>query len=129
MNKIILKGNVGQDPRVTTFHDGGKVAQFTLATTERGYTSKDGRKVEDRTTWHNIVARRGLAGVVEKFVQKGTSLLIIGKYESRKYTDQQGNERIIYEVNIDELELLGGTRQQDAKPADDYDDLPPAFNL
>lgn len=124
MNKIILKGNVGQDPRVTTFQDGGKVAQFTLATTERGYTSKDGRKVEDRTTWHNIVARRGIAGVVEKFVQKGTSLLIVGKYESRKYTDQQGNERIIYEVNVDELELLGGTRQQDSAQASQYDDLP-----
>jgi single-strand DNA-binding protein len=126
---MVLLGRVGKDPRVTTFQDGGKVAQFTLATTERGYTSKDGRKVEDRTTWHNIVARRGIAGVVEKFVQKGTSLLIVGKYESRKYTDQQGNERIIYEVNVDEMELLGGTRQQEAKPVDDYDDLPPAFNL
>lgn len=129
MNKIFLRGNVGQDPRITTFQDGGKVAQFTLATTERGYTSKDGRQVEDRTTWHNIVARRGIAGVVEKFVQKGTSLLIEGKYESRKYTDREGVERIIYEVNVDEMELLGGTRQQEAKPADDYDDLPPAFNL
>lgn len=129
MNKIFLRGNVGQDPRITTFQDGGKVAQFTLATTERGYTSKDGRQVEDRTTWHNIVARRGIAGVVEKFVQKGTSLLIEGKYESRKYTDREGVERIIYEVYVDEMELLGGTRQQEAKPADDYDDLPPAFNL
>lgn len=124
MNKIILKGNVGQDPRIKNFDNGGKIAGFTLATTERGYTSKDGRKVEDRTTWHNIVARMGIAGVVEKFVQKGTSLLIVGKYESRKYTDQQGNERIIYEVNVDELELLGGTRQQDSAQASQYDDLP-----
>lgn len=64
MNKCILKGNVGQDPRITTFQDGGKVAQFTLATTERGFTTKDGRQIPDETQWHNIVVKRtGLAGV------------------------------------------------------------------
>ena len=77
MNKVFLKGNVGQDPRITTFQDGGKVAQFTLATTERGFTTRDGKQIPDVTDWHNIVVKRtGLAGVCEQFVKKGTPLLI-----------------------------------------------------
>ena len=73
MNQVNLKGNAGQDPRITDFEGGGKVAQFSLATTTKGYTTKDGKKVEDTTQWHNIVVnRKGLAGVVETFVKKGT---------------------------------------------------------
>ena len=70
MNKCILRGNVGQDPTITNFDNGGKVAQFTLATTERGYKTKDGREIPDVTDWHNIVVRQtGLAGVVEQYVK------------------------------------------------------------
>ena len=134
MNCILLKGNVGEAPRITKFEDGGKIAQFSLATTERGYTTKDGKEVESRTTWHNIVCRRGLAGIVEQFVQKGTPLLIKGKYESRKYSDKNGNEHTIYEVNVEDMELCGGKREQAPAPSPDggtnrYDDLPEDFNL
>ena len=91
MNKDILKGNVGQDPKITTFQDGGKVAQFTLATTERGYKTSDGREIPDETQWHNIVVRRtGLAGVCEQYVKKGTPLLIMGKIQTRTYEDNSG---------------------------------------
>ena len=77
MNIVILKGNVGQDPKITTFDNGGKVAQFTLATTERGYKKQDGAEVPDKTDWHNIVVRRsGLAGICEQYVKKGTPLLL-----------------------------------------------------
>lgn len=117
MNKVILKGNVGKDPVITTFANGGKVAQFSLATTERGYTTNDGHEVEETTDWHNIVVRRtGLAGVCEQYVRKGTPLLIVGKIKTRSYEDNAGQIRYITEIYVDEMELLGG-KKADAAPA------------
>lgn len=134
MNKCILKGNVGQDPKITTFQDGGKVAQFTLATTERGFTTRDGRQIPDETQWHNIVVKRsGLAGVCEQFVKKGTPLLIVGKIQTRSYQDNAGQTRYVTEIVVEEMELLGGRRPEQAPaPEPEYqggyrpmdDDLP-----
>lgn len=124
MNKVILKGNCGRDPEITNFENGGKVAQFSLATTERGYKTRDGRDVPDHTDWHNIVVKRsGLAGVCEQYVKKGTPLLIVGKIQTREYNDNSGNKRYVTEINVEELELLGGNKQQGAPaptPEPDY---------
>ena len=118
MNLVLLKGNVGHDPKITDFDNGGKVAQFALATTERGFTTKDGREIPEETTWHNIVVRnKGLAGVCEQYVKKGTPLLVQGKIKNRKYTDSQGVEKTITEIHVDELELLGQKREQAPAPA------------
>ena len=115
MNLVILKGNVGMDPRITDFENGGKVAQFTLATTERGFKTRDGQEIPDETTWHNIVVKRtGLAGVCEQFVKKGTPILITGKVRNRKYTDQYGADKFITEIHVDEMELLGGNKREQA---------------
>lgn len=115
MNKVILKGNVGADPTITNFENGGKVAQFTLATTERGYTTKDGRQIPDVTDWHNIVVKQpGLAGVCEQHVKKGTPLLIIGKIRTRDYEDNAGQKRYITEIIMEEMELLGGKKPEQA---------------
>lgn len=117
MNKVFLKGNVGQDPKITTFDNGGKVAQFTLATTERGFKTKDGKDIPDETTWHNIVVKRtGLAGVCEQFVKKGTPLLIVGKIQTRQYQDNSGQTRYVTEIIVEEMELLGGQKHE-AVPA------------
>lgn len=108
MNLAILKGHVGQDPKITEFKDGGKVASFTLATSERGYTTKDGREVKEQTFWHNIVVKKtGLAKVCEQYVKKGTPLLVTGKIATRSYEDNNGQTRCITEILVDELELLG----------------------
>lgn len=116
MNKVILKGNCGNNPQVTNFDNGGKVAQFSLATTER-YTDRNGEKHE-KTDWHNIVVKRsGLAGVCEQYVKKGTPLLIVGKVQTRDYTDSYGNKRYVTEINVEEMELLGGKRDNSAAPA------------
>ena len=140
MNKVILKGNVGQDPRITDFENGGKVAQFTLATTERGFKTQDGRDIPEQTTWHNIVVKRtGLAGVCEQYVKKGTPLLIEGKLQVREYTDNSGTTRYVTEIVVEEMELLGGQKREQAPaPLPDYtpnmggykpveDDLPAGF--
>ena len=122
MNKVFLKGNVGQDPKITTFQDGGKVAQFTLATTERGFETRDGKKIPDVTDWHNIVVKRtGLAGVCEQFVKKGTPLLIVGKIQTRSYQDNAGQTRYVTEIVVEEMELLGGQKREQAPaPAPEY---------
>lgn len=121
MNVAILKGNVGQDPKITTFQDGGKVAQFTLATTERGFKTKDGKEIPDKTDWHNIVVKRtGLAGVCEQFVRKGTPLLVQGRIETRDYTDTSGQKRYITEIVVEEMELLGQKRESAPAPAPEY---------
>jgi single-strand DNA-binding protein len=107
VNKIILIGNVGKDPDVRYFENGGAVANFSLATTERGYTAANGTQVPERTEWHNIVLWRGLAEIAEKYVRKGTKVYIEGKVRTRNYDDTQGIKRYITEVWGDQLELLG----------------------
>lgn len=113
LNKVFLIGNVGQDPKITTFRDGGKVANFTLATTERGFTTKDGRKVEDQTEWHNIVAKNRIVDVIEKFVKKGTSLFLEGKIATRTYQDNAGQKRYVTEIIVSDLQLLGSKPKAD----------------
>ena len=106
VNKIILLGHVGKDPEVRYFDNGGAVANFTLATTERGYTAANGTQVPDRTEWHNIVLWRGLAEIAEKYVKKGSKLYIEGKIRTRSYDDAAGNKRYITEIWGDNMELL-----------------------
>jgi len=129
MNCAILKGNVGQDPKITRFDNGGIVAQFSLATTKLGYTKQDGTKVEPRTQWHNIVVKRtGMAGVVEQYVKKGTPLLIKGEIETREYQDNNGQTRYITEIVVDELELLGGGQKHESAPAPEPEPQPAPGN-
>jgi single-strand DNA-binding protein len=118
VNKVILVGNVGKDPEVRYFDNGASVVNFPLATTERGYTAANGTQIPDRTEWHNIVCWRGLAKVAEQYVKKGTQLYIEGKIRSRSYDDQQGIKRYVYEIFVDNMELLGRrTAEGDNVPA------------
>lgn len=107
VNKVILIGNVGKDPEVRYFDNGSSVVNFSLATTERGYTAANGTQVPDRTEWHNVVCWRGLAKVAEQFVKKGSQLYIEGKIRTRSYDDQHGVKRYVVEIYADNMELLG----------------------
>ena len=114
LNKVMLIGNVGRDPEIRYLEGnsqggGTKVATFTLATTER-YRDRNG-ELRENTEWHNIVAWRQTADVVERFVKKGTQLYIEGRLRTRSYTDQQGIKKYTTEINADNLQLLG--RRQD----------------
>ncbi len=106
VNKVILLGNVGKDPDVRYLDTGIAVATLPLATTERGYTLKNGTQVPERTEWHNLVVWRGLAEIVEKYVRKGDKLYIEGKIRTRSYDDAQGVKRYITEIQVDQLEML-----------------------
>ena len=104
----MLIGNVGRDPEVR-YLDGqngnAKVATFTLATTER-YRDRNG-ETRENTEWHNIVAWRNTADVVEKFVKKGTQVYIEGRIRTRSWDDHTGNKRYTTEIIADTLQLLG----------------------
>ncbi len=106
VNKVILIGNVGRDPDMKYFDNDVAKANFTLATSERGFTTSGGTQVPERTEWHNIVCWRGLAQIAERFVKKGTMLYVEGKIRSRSYDDQNGVKRYVTEVVADSLELL-----------------------
>lgn len=115
MNIVILQGNVGEDPRIKDFEGGGKVAQFSLATTEKGFKTQDGREIPDETTWHNIVVKKtGLAGVCQQYVKKGSPLLVKGRITNRQYSDAEGVTRYITEVIVDDLTLLGKKERENA---------------
>lgn len=145
INKVILIGNVGKDPDVRYLDNGVAVANFPLATSERGYTLANGTQVPERTEWHNLVLWRGLAEVAEKYVNKGDKLYIEGKIRTRSYDDQSGVKRYITEIFVDNLEMLTprnhsgssqanhqqATKSQNSPtsenpdlPADSVDDLP-----
>lgn len=106
VNKVILIGNVGQDPKVTYYDGGNCVAQLSLATTERGYTLQNGTQVPDRTDWHNLVFRNRLGEIVDKYVHKGDKLYVEGKIRTRSYDDQKGIQRYITEIFVDNMEML-----------------------
>jgi len=127
VNKVILLGHVGQDPEVKTFENDNQVANLTLATTERGYTKKDGSKVEDKTEWHNLVVWGGLSKVVSSYVKKGTQIYIEGKIRTREY-EKDGQKRYFTAVYVDTLQLLGKAAggQQAAAPAQQPTAAPPA---
>lgn len=112
MQRFTAIGNVGKDPEVKEFNNGNRVANFTLATTERGFTAKDGTVVPDITDWHLCQVNGGLVNVVESYVKKGDKLYVEGKMRTRSYKDKDGVERHITECRVDSIEMLGSPNRQ-----------------
>lgn len=109
VNKVILLGNVGADPEVRTFEDGNKVARIRIATTERTFNSKTQERGE-KTQWHTVVIWRGLAGVVEQYVRKGSQLYIEGRLNYTEWSDATGNKRYGVEIVADSMNMVGSRR-------------------
>ena len=105
VNKVILLGNVGKDPQIRD-GNGQKFATFSLATTDKSYTKRDGTVMPERTEWHSIVANGNIVQVIERYVKAGTKLYIEGKLRTRKYTARDNTERQVTEVYVDSMELL-----------------------
>ncbi len=103
-NKVQLIGNLGQDPEVKAIGDDKKVAHISVATNEN-YQNAKGEKVTE-TQWHNVVAWGKLADIVEKYLVKGTEVVIEGKLINRNYTDKQGVKRYITEIQANEILIL-----------------------
>ncbi|EPY02695.1 single-stranded DNA-binding protein [Magnetospirillum fulvum] len=112
VNKVILVGNLGRDPEVRTSQDGAKIVSLNIATSESWKDRASGERKE-KTEWHRVVIfNPNLADVAERYLRKGSSVYIEGALQTRKWTDQSGQERYTTEVVIGrfkgELTLLGG---------------------
>lgn len=100
VNKVILVGNLGKDPEVRTFQSGDKVVNFSIATSETWKDKMTGERKE-KTEWHNIaVYNKGLVTVCENYLKKGSKVYIEGQLETRKWQDQNGNDRYTTEVAL-----------------------------
>src|SRR5215207_9665486 len=98
VNKVILVGNLGADPEVRSFQNGGKVCNLRIATSESWKDRNSGEKKE-RTEWHTVaIFSEGLVGVAERFLRKGSKVYIEGQLRTRKWQDQSGNDRYSTEV-------------------------------
>jgi single-strand DNA-binding protein len=98
LNKVMLIGNLGADPEVRTFQNGGKVCNLRIATSETWKDRNTGER-QEKTEWHTVaIFNEGLAGVAERYLKKGSKVYIEGQLQTRKWTDQQGNDRYSTEV-------------------------------
>ncbi len=123
VNKVILVGNLGRDPEVRYTQDGQKIVHLAVATSERWRDRNTGENRE-RTEWHRVVIfNERLGEVAEKYLSKGRSVYLEGQMQTRKWTDQSGQERYSTEVVLQrfrgELVLLGGRDDVSAGPSDD----------
>ena len=100
VNKVILIGNLGQDPEVKSFQNGGRIANLRIATSEQWKDKATGERKE-RTEWHTVVLQsEGLIGVAERFLRKGSKVYIEGQLRTRKWQDQSGNDRYTTEISV-----------------------------
>lgn len=136
--KIIIIGHLGDDPKTTHFQGGGQITQISIATTEYWNDRVSGEK-KSATEWHRIVLREKLSELADKYLKKGSKILIEGKNKTRKYTDGQGVEKYTTEVVAEKMNFMGGNetsqtntaqpeqKQSEHSPSsgsDEPDDLP-----
>jgi single-strand DNA-binding protein len=112
VNKVIIVGNLGRDPEVRSFPNGGKVVNLRIATSETWRDKSSGERKE-RTEWHSVaIFNEGLAKIAEQYLKKGSTVYIEGQLETRKWQDQSGADRYTTEIVLrqyrGEMTLLGG---------------------
>ena len=120
VNETVLIGNLGKDPEIRSFQNGGRVAHLSIATSEN-WKDKDSGERKERTEWHHVsVMSEGLVGVAEKYLKKGAKVYVEGKLETRKWTDKEGHERNTTEIVLrpyrGQLIML--------EPKDELDEVP-----
>ena len=123
VNKVILIGNLGQDPEIRYTQSGTAVATLSLATTEK-FKEKDGQ-VKEQTEWHRIVAWSRLAEVCGEYLHKGSKVYIEGKLQTRKWTDQNGNDKYTTEVIAREMKMLSPRGDGGGSGGGGYQEPPP----
>jgi single-strand DNA-binding protein len=133
VNKVIIVGNLGRDPEVRTFQNGGKVCNLRIATSESWKDRTTGERKE-RTEWHSVaIMSEPLAKVAEQYLRKGSKVYIEGQLETRKWQDQSGADRYSTEVVLrpygSTLVMLDGQSRDDGKYPGPKDDVPMPPNL
>ena len=113
INKVILVGNLGQDPEVTTTATGAKVCTISVATTE-SWKDKDSGEQQNQTEWHRVVLWRNLADNAGKFLKKGSKVYVEGQLQTREWQDKEGANRKTTEVIAREMQFLDRVSREDA---------------
>lgn len=122
----MLIGNLGKDPEVRTFENGGMLVKFPLATSET-YTNREGQRVE-QTEWHNIVVRnKGLADVCERYLRKGSKIFVEGRIRTRQW-DDKGVTRYTTEIQMDNMTMLSGRDDNNGPRSQDGTSSGSGFN-
>ena len=119
VNKVILVGNLGQDPEVRYMPNGGAVANITLATSE-SWRDKATGEAKEKTEWHRVVIFGKLAEVAGEYLKKGSQIYIEGQLQTRKWTDQAGVEKYTTEIVVNvggSMQMLGGRPSGDSQPS------------
>ena len=117
VNKVILVGTLGKDPETKTFANGGSLTQFSIATSESWIDKNSGERKE-QTEWHNIVLQNRLGEIAQQYLKKGSKVYIEGSLNTRKWTDQNGQERYTTQIKGSQLQMLdsaNGNNQQQAQ--------------
>ena len=125
VNKVIIVGNLGRDPEVRSFPSGDRVANVTVATTDKRKDKQTG-EMREATEWHRVVFNGLLAEIAEQYLRKGSQVYVEGSLRTRKWTDQSGVEKYSTEIRADEMKMLG-SRQGMGQPVGDdggYDSAP-----
>ena len=119
VNKVIIVGNLGRDPEVRSFHSGDRVANVTIATTDKWKDKQTGEQKE-ATEWHRVVFNGRLAEIVEQYLRKGSQVYVEGSLRTRKWTDQSGVDKYSTEIRADQMQMLSSQnseQKQAAKPS------------
>ncbi|GAB2681116.1 single-stranded DNA-binding protein [Aliiglaciecola sp. 3_MG-2023] len=106
VNKVILVGNIGQDPEVRYMPNGNAVANLSLATSE-SWKDQSGQ-MQERTEWHRLTMYRRLAEIAGEYLRKGSQIYVEGKLQTRKWQDQSGQDKYTTEIIVDQMQMLGG---------------------
>ncbi len=107
VNKVILVGNLGNDPDIRYTAGGAAVAKISLATTD-SWKDKESGEQQDRTEWHRVVFFGRLAEIVGEYLRKGSQVYVEGRLQTRKWQDKSGNDRYSTEIVANEMQMLGG---------------------
>lgn len=106
VNKVVLLGNLGNDPEIRYMPNGTAVANLSLATSE-SWKDQQGQ-IQERTEWHRLTMYRKLAEIAGEYLKKGSQIYVEGKLQTRKWQDQQGQDRYTTEIVVEEMQMLGG---------------------
>ena len=121
VNKVILVGNLGQDPEVKYMPSGQAVCNISIATTDSWNDKSTGEK-QERTEWHRVVFFRRLAEIAGEYLRKGSQVYVEGRLQTRKWQDQSGSDRYTTEIVVNDMQMLGGR----GGAGGGFDNAPPA---
>lgn len=126
VNKVIIVGNLGRDPEMRSFPSGDRVANVTIATTDR-WKDKTSGEMKEATEWHRVVFNGRLAEIAGEYLRKGSQVYVEGSLRTRKWTDKDGVEKYTTEIRADEMKMLGKREGMGSPSGDDdggYDNAP-----